>query len=276
MPRTTKAPPKAPTGQKSTKAKPTGARQTASSGRQRAPSTTATATAKPNKFDAIASASAKGDDDLAKQLTASLSDAKAKGSKPTADAKTDAKPKGPPKSAYAGRPVSDPAKVAARVKELKLRPRANVDVADLAQQLRATVPAVQQWLASRNGQQPAAPAPDAKPKVKAKPTAKESPDDIVASLHVQHEWVDKQPPWLKGRTLVMRYMLLRSGAVQSQLRRVLEPDGTTVPNFKDLPLDYRVQPEMSADGRRPVVLKGDLGPEALKVWLTRQGLTTPS
>lgn len=274
MPRTTpKAPPKAPKGQQSrTKGTATDARQKSTTARGRPPS--AAAKGKGNKFDQIAEATAKGDDQLAAQLSASLSQSKTK-AKPTADAKTDAKPKGPPKSAFAGRPVSDPAKVAARIKELKLRPRASVDVDALAVQLRATPDAVAAWLASRNG---AAPAKSTdKAKAPAKPAPKADTPKVQATkppfIALKQPWEGAVPsdmPELKGATLTLRYELLPDGTVTVTLWSIHDADGNHMTDAWKLPLDFRPIPERD-DRNRIVKLKGDPTKAALQQWLQQQG-----
>jgi hypothetical protein len=274
---------------------------------------------RPNPFDDIArqvnaDQEAKdrevGRDDLTPALAKSVDQAKAKRSgtsraatkpaKPARPAKpaTPAKPvkptvptkvqaNGKPTTTFKGRPTGNVQTVAARVKELNLRVRSDADIDALATRLRAVPAAVAEWLASRNGKQPAkatARQPAAKIKEtvaerKAKLAAKAKSEDkpkseFLTGITLHHPWTDRKPDYLKGRTLVTRYQVKVDGTVWATLTQLRESDGTLVPNFKDYPLDYR--PTQERDGRnRPVILKGDLEGPALRDWLLKQGIASP-
>jgi hypothetical protein len=308
MPRTTtqtpRKPAKASGGESGTKTP-----QRASTARQRGRSK-ATGNAKPNPFDAIAQASAKGDDDLARQLAASMGQAKgqrkgagtrvsdqeltarleaeakrARGGSPRSNSKADPKPKGRPASTFAGRPTSNPDTIAARAKEAGIRVRKDSDPADIATRLRATVEATAAWLASRNGspvkatakttaKQPAKTTAKATTaKAKAKPPKPTPPPHI----DVTHAWegaVPKGMPELRGASLIMRYELRPNGEVWSALWGILDPDGNRMQDGWQLPLDFRWNPER--DGRNRVIrLKGPtLDKSTLTAWLATQGLIT--
>jgi hypothetical protein len=268
MPRTTTTR-KAPTGGKSTRASQTPDAPPKGTTRQRGTSKDG-AKAKANRFDAIASAVAAGDDDLARQLQDSLSQAKAKGGKPQSDAKVDAKPT----STYKGRPTSNVETIAQRAKESGLRPRrtadGNFDVDGIATRLRATPAAVREWLGSRNAK-PTAPAKPAKPAAPAKP-AKPEAAPKAPSIRLRHVWVDREPDWLKGRVLVYSYTVdPTSGHVTSQLQAIHDANGVPVPNFKDYPADFRPVVETLGNGRK-LVLK-DRTTAGLETWLAKEGLT---
>jgi hypothetical protein len=286
-PRTTTTTRKAPTTTRAPKA-PTAPQKapTAQRGASKDGAKT-TAKGKANVFDDIARATAAGDDDLARKLQASISDAKAKRGPKSAnaasaksDGKVDAKPKGrpksasaaspAPKSAFAGRPVSDSAKVQARVKQLGLRPRANVDIDALAVQLRATPDAVTAWLAARDGSAPSAKATTAKPapKAKAKPNA---PAKLAVTL--RHPWVDREPDYLRHCTLVVDYRVdADDGHVTMQIRAIEGPDGKVLPDRgRDLPVDFRPVVQTLDNGRK-IVLK-DRTIAGLTAWLAKEGLT---
>jgi hypothetical protein len=267
--------------------------------------------AKPNPFDAIArqvnaDQEAKdreaGRDDLTPALAKSFDQAKAKrsgtGRAATKPAKPvrPARPTPPPKPAkpttparparptkvnangnrktFAGRPVSDPAKVAARVKQLGLRVRADADIDALATRLRATPAAIQGWLDSRNGQQPAK-VTTARTKATAKAKPNTAKSEWLTGITLQHPWTGKTPDYLRNRVMAIRYQVKGDGTVWATLIQLREADGTIVPNFKDYPLDYR--PTQERDGRnRPVILKGDLQGTALADYLVKQGLLHPA
>jgi hypothetical protein len=158
------------------------------------------AKAKPNPFDDIARQvnadleakdRAAGRDDLTPALAKSVDQAKTKraATKPAKPARP-AKVTGNGKLAFGGRPVSNPAKVAERVKQLGLRVRSDADVAAIAGRLRATPAAVSAWLEARNGKQPA----KAKERAKSKPQQpKQSKPAKVPTITLTHPWADKQP-----------------------------------------------------------------------------------
>lgn len=248
---------------------------------------------KPNPFDDIArqvnaDQEAKdreaGRDDLTPALAKSVDQAKgkraatkpakpARPAKPAAPAKP-AKPATPTKSAkrirptkvqangngvtFSGRPTTKVETVAARVKQLGLRVRADADVDAIAARLRATPDAVSAWMASRNG------TPTK--------TATTRPKTIKA-ITLGHVWGDKRPDWLYRCTLVTRYEVRPDGSVWTTLHQVLGPDGKVLEDFWKLPLDFRTQQEVRGNGRK-VNLK-DRTIAGLQTWLIREGLTTP-
>jgi hypothetical protein len=193
----------------------------------------------------------------------------AKPAKPTRPAKVQVNGNGKP--AFSGRPVSNPAKVAERVKQLGLRVRADADVDALAAKLRATPDGVSQWLASRNGstgqQQPAKASAKVKPSANAKQQQAKPP-----TITLGHVWGDKRPDWLYRCTLVTRYEVHPDGSVWSTLHQVLGPDGKVLEDFWRLPLDYRPTQEVQGNGRK-LILK-DRTITGLQTWLIREGLTT--
>jgi hypothetical protein len=221
--------------------------------------------------------------DQAKAKRAASKPAKpARPAKPAAPAKpakpaTPAKPARPTKVqaagngvTFSGRPTTKVETVAARAKEAGLRVRSDADIDAIATRLRATPDAVAAWLASRNGQQPA----KAPTTAKAKPTTTRQPDkpksDFLTGITLQHHWTDKTPDYLKGRTLVMRYQVRDDGAVFSTLTQLRDADGKVVPDFKDLPLDYR--PTQERDGRNRAVILKDRSQDGLRAWLVKEGL----
>lgn len=284
--------------------------QTAPTGRRRA-STKTKPTASSNRFDGIASAVAKGDDDLARQLSASIGKEKAKPAisrraarkvgkelaterqatarqakpKPTApdNGKTAPAPKATaPKAtgngvAFKGRPTTKVETVGARVKQAGLRVRATADVDQLAARLRATPEAVRAWLDSRNGSAPAAPKATTKAPAKStdKAPATAKPKEPKApTITVGHAFEGPPPksiPELKGSTLVLKYTALDDGTVQSQLWTVKGSNGEPLPDFWQLPLDFRPTVETLGNGRK-VHLKAPTK-EALRDWLDAEGLT---
>ena len=273
--------------------RPASGRQRPATARERASKpTTAKATAKPNPFDDIArqvnaDQEAKdreaGRDDLTPALAKSIDQAKAKRSgtdRAATKPATPARPAKPPKvqgngKTFAGRPVSDPAKVAARVKEAGLRIRADANVDAIAARLRATPDAVAAWLATRNGAPTKTPAnattrQPAKAKADAKP--KQVKPDKAPTITLGHVWGDKKPDWLYRCTLVNRYEVRPDGSVWSTLDQVLGPDGKVLEDFWRLPLDYRPTQEVQGNGRK-VILK-DRTIAGLQTWLIREGLTT--
>lgn len=210
---------KAPTTTRAPKAPSTP--QKAPTGRQRA---ARDGQAKGNKFDAIARAVATGDDDLARQLQDSITAAK------DGKAKAGSTRKGMPSvpddatgrkvvkvtSTYKGRPTSNVATIAQRAKESGLRVRASMDVADIAQRLRATPDAIAVWLAARDGSKPTAPAKPAKPAAPAKPAKPTAPAKLAVTL--RHPWVDREPDYLRGHVLRFTYTVdPNTGHVTSQL-----------------------------------------------------------
>jgi hypothetical protein len=261
-------------------------------GRQTAKTTGPT---KPNPFDDIArhviaeqeaKDRAAGRDDLTPAPAKSADQAKAKRSGTSRTATKPAMPARPTRptkvqgtgngKTFAGRPVSDPAKVAARVKEAGLRIRADADVDAIAARLRATPDAVSAWLATRNGAPAKTPAKSrAKQPANAKADAKPNrvQPDKVPTITLGHVWDDKKPDWLYRCTLVTRYEVRPDGTVWSTLHQVLGPDGKMLEDFWKLPLDYRTRQEVQGNGRK-VNLK-DRTIAGLQSWLIRQGLTTP-
>jgi hypothetical protein len=241
-----------------------------------------TAKAKPNPFDAIArqvnaDLEAKdreaGRDDLTPALAKSVDQAKPKRAStkpatPARSAKVQATGNG--KLAFGGRLVSNPAKVAERVKQLGLRVRSDADVAAIAGRLRATPDAVSAWLETRNRKQPA----KAKDRAKSKqPQPKQGKPAKVPTITLTQLWADKKPDWLYRCTLVTRYEVRPDGTVWSTLDQVLGADGKVLEDFWRLPLDYRPTQQVQGNGRK-VVLK-DRTIAGLQSWLIKQGLTTP-
>src|SRR5215213_6276582 len=173
--RTPTGAPRKPAGKSSTGSGSASGPQKARKRRESASKVTA-AKAKPNPFDDIARQvnadleakdRAAGRDDLTPALAKSVDQAKTKGAaikpaKPARPAKVQATGNG--KLAFGGRPVSNPAKVAERVKQLGLRVRSDADVAAIAGRLRATPDAVSAWLEARNRKQPAKAKSSAKSK----------------------------------------------------------------------------------------------------------------
>src|SRR5829696_7178585 len=237
---------------------------------------------KPNPFDDIARQvnadleakdRAAGRDDLTPALAKSVDQAKTKRAaikpaKPARPAKVQATGNG--KLAFGGRPVSNPAKVAERVKQLGLRVRSDADVDAIAGRLRATPDAVSAWLEARNGKQPA----KAQDSVKSKQQQpKRGKPAKVATITLTHLWADKKPDWLYRCTLVTRYEVRPDGTVWSTLDQVLGSDGKVLEDFWRLPLDYRPTQQVQGIGRK-VVLK-DRTIAGLQTWLIKQGLITP-
>jgi hypothetical protein len=178
--------------------------------------------------------------------------------------------------AFSGRPTTKAETVAARVKQLGLRVRADADVDAIAARLRATPDAVQAWLDGRIREQ-SAKATTARTKPATKATAKRSAKpkgDFLTGVTLQQEWTDKKPDWLHRHVLIVRYQVRDDGAVFRTLTQIRTPDGKILPNYKDYPLDFR--PTQERDGRnRPVVLKGDLKGPALRDWLLKRGIASP-
>jgi hypothetical protein len=295
--------PRKPAG-KSTGNRPASGPQKA---RNRRESVSKPTTAKaPNKFDAVAAAVASGDDDLARQLAASIGHGKGKAptapkatakGKPAKDnGKVDPKPKATTTKAtsngvtFAGRPTSNQATIAARAKEAGLRIRKDADPADIASRLRATVEATTAWLDSRNGSAPApkakatatapkAPAPKAPaPKAKAsKAPVKDAPapkEPKAPTILVGHRWSGPVPdglPEIKGCTLAVRYTVqLDDGLIVSQLWGIRDADGKHITDAWQWPLDFRPKVETSSRGRK-VTLK-DKTKAGLQAWLAKEGL----
>ena len=242
----------------------------------------AAAKAKPNPFDAIArqvnaDLEAKdreaGRDDLTPALARSVDQAKTKRAatkpaKPARPARFQVTGKG--KLAFGGRPVSNPAKVAERVKQLGLRVRSDADVAAIAGRLRATPDAVSAWLEARNRKPPAKAKDGAKSK---RQQPKQGKPAKVPTFTLTQLWADKQPDWLYRCTLVTRYEVRPDGTVWSTLDQLLDADGKVLEDFWRLPLDYRPTQKVQGN-RRKVVLK-DRTIAGLQSWLIKQGLTTP-
>jgi hypothetical protein len=240
------------------------------------------AKARPNPFDDIArqvnaDLEAKdreaGRDDLTPALARSVDQAKAKRAatkpaRPARPAKLQVTGNG--KLAFGGRPVSNPAKVAERVKQLGLRVRSDADVDAIAGRLRATPDAVSAWLEACNRKQPAKPKNRAKSKQQ---QPKQGKPAKVPTITLTQLWTDKKPVWLYRCTLVTRYEVRPDGTVWSTLDQVLGADGKVLEDFWRLPLDYRPTQAVQGNGRK-VVLK-DRTIAGLQTWLIRQGLTTP-
>jgi hypothetical protein len=272
--------PRKPAGKSSTGSRSASGPQKARNGRASASKLT-TAT-KPNPFDDIArqvnaDLEAKdreaGRDDLTPALAKSVDQAKTKRAAtkpatPARPAKDQATGNG--KMAFGGRPVSNPAKVAERVKQLGLRVRSDADVDAIAGRIRATPSAVSAWLETRNGKQPAKAKDSAKSKQQ---QPKQGKPAKVPTITLTHVWADKKPDWLYRCTLVTRYEVRPDGTVWSTLDQVLGSDGKVLEDFWRLPLDYRPTQEVQGNGRK-VVLK-DRTIAGLQTWLIKQGLTTP-
>jgi hypothetical protein len=256
-------------------------------------------TPKPNPFDDIArqvnaDQEAKdreaGRDDLTPALATSVDQAKAKRSgtsraatkpaKPARPAKpaTPAKPvkptpptkatdNGKPTTTFRGRPTGNVQTVAARVKELNLRVRPDADIDALATRLRAVPAAVAEWLATRNGKQPA------KVTTRAKAPAKST--DKAPTIAVGHVWDGPVPdgiPELRGCTLVVRYTVRQDdGIIVSQLWGIRDKDGQHITDAWQWPLDFRPKVETSSRGRK-VTLR-DRTKKGLQEWLAKEGLT---
>jgi hypothetical protein len=252
--------------------------------------------AKPNPFDEIARQvnadqeakdRAAGRDDLTPAPAKAVDQAAAKPSgtrrvatKPATPARP-AKPTRPTKVqasghgvTFSGRPTTKVETVAARVKQVGLRIRADADVDAIAARLRATPAAVSAWLATRKGA-PAKPQAKVRTKqpAKAKAKPKQGKPDKVPTVTLGHLWGDKKPDWLYRCTLVTRYEVRPDGTVWSTLDQVLGPDGEVVEDFWRLPLDYRPTQQVAGNGRK-LVLK-DRTIAGLQTWLIRKGLTTP-
>ena len=279
--RTPTGAPRKPANKVATGSRSASGPQQARNGRESASKVT-TAKAKPNPFDDIArqvnaDLEAKdreaGRDDLTPALAKSVDQAKTKRAatkpaKPARPAKVQAIGNG--KMAFGGRPVSNPAKVAERVKQLGLRVRSDVDVDAIAARLRATPSAVSAWLEARNGKQPAKAKDSAKSRQQ---RPKQGKPAKVPTITLTHVWADKKPDWLYRCTLVTRYEVRPDGTVWSTLDQVLGADGKVLEDFWRLPLDYRPTQAVQGNGRK-VVLK-DRTIAGLQTWLIKQGLTTP-
>ncbi len=272
--------PSKPAG-KSTGSRSASGPQKARKGRESASKVTA-AKAKPNPFDDIARQvnadleardRAAGRDDLTPVLVKSVGQATTKRvatkpARPGRPAKVQVT--GNAKLAFGGRPVSNPAKVAERVKQLGLRVRSDADVDAIAGRLRATPDAVSAWLEARNRKQPA----KANTSVTSKqPQPKQGKPAKVPTITVTQLWTDKKPDWLYRCTLVTLYEVRPDGTVWSTLDQVLGADGKVLEDFWRLPLDYRPTQAVQGNGRK-VVLK-DRTIAGLQTWLIEQGLTTP-
>jgi hypothetical protein len=252
--------------------------------------------AKPNPFDEIARQvnadqeakdRAAGRDDLTLAVAKSVGRATVKPSGTSQAATKLATPARPAKPTrptkvrangngvtFSGRPTTKVETVAARVKQARLRIRADADVDAIAARLRATPAAVSAWLATRYGAPTKPPAKaTTKPPAKAKAKPKQIKPDKAATITLGHVWDDKKPDWLYRCTLVTRYEVRPDGTVWSTLDQVLGPDGKVVEDFWRLPLDYRPTQEVQGNGRK-LVLK-DRTIAGLQTWLIRAGLTTP-
>jgi hypothetical protein len=253
-------------------------------------------TAKPNLFDDIARQvnadqeakdRAAGRDDLTLAVAKSVDQAKGErsgASRAATKPATPARPAKPPRPTkvqanrngvtFGGRPTTKVETVAARVKQARLRIRADADVDAIAARLRATPAAVSAWLATRNG---APTKTTAKVTAKQPATAKAKPKpmkpDMAPTITLGQVWGDKQPDWLYRCTLVTRYEVRPDGIVWSTLEQVLGPDGKVVEDFWRLPLDFRPTQQVTGNGRK-LVLK-DRTIAGLRTWLIRAGLTTP-
>jgi hypothetical protein len=249
---------------------------------------------KANRFDDLARAAVAGagTTDLTAQLQQSLDQAKAKpkdSPKETArdvvqpahrtvkeadDAK--AKPaKAAPKATsngktFKGRPTSNVDTIAQRAKDIGLRVRRDADIDAIAARLRATPDAVRAWLTSRDGSKPTATTKATTAKAKPKPEAK-APAQLAVTL--RHKWVDREPDYLRGHTLVVSYRVdPADGAVWMTITAIEGPDGAQLPHRGMLlPVDFRPQRQVMDNGRR-VVLK-DRTISGLTAWLAKEGLT---
>jgi hypothetical protein len=260
-----------------------------------------TAEGKANPFDTIAKMAADGAStaDLTDQLQQSLDQAKAKPvvtrrqAKPvgqdlaterqqakrtgtaTSQAKTaDMKVKPPTAVVFKGRPTSNLETIAQRAKESGLRVRASIDVADIAQRLRATEAAVSEWLAARDGSKPTASTKATTAKAKSAPRAPAKPEapPKPLSITLRHEWADREPDYLRGCTLVVNYRVDPDGTVWSTITAIEGPDGAQLPHRGMLlPVDFRPQREVHDNGRK-VILK-DRTIAGLTAWLQAEGLT---
>jgi hypothetical protein len=161
--------------------------------------------------------------------------------------------------------VSNPAKVAERVKQLGLRVRSDADVDAIAGRRRATPDAVSAWLEARKGKQPA--------KANNRAKSKQGKPAKVPTTTVTQAWADKKPDWLYRCTLVTRYEVRPDGTVWSTLDQVLGADGKVLEEFWRLPLDYRPTQAVRGNGRKVVLKDRTIG--GLQAWLSRQGLITP-
>ena len=263
-----------------TRGTPTGAQKART--RRESASKVTTAKAKPNPFDDIArqvnaDLEAKdreaGRDDLTPALAKSVDQAKTKraATKPARPARpAKGQVTGNAKLAFGGRPVSNPAKVAERARQLGLRVRSDTDIAAIAGRLRATPDAVSAWLEARNRKQPAK-AKDRATSKQQQP--KQGKPTKVPTITLTQLWADKKPDWLYRCTLVTRYEVRPDGTVWSTLDQVLGADGKVLEDFWRLPLDYRPTQAVQGNGRK-VVLK-DRAIAGLQSWLIKQGLTTP-
>jgi hypothetical protein len=271
--------PRKPAGGADKGTQPASGRHKGRKGRESASKATA---AKPNPFDDIArqvnaDLEAKdreaGRDDLTPVLAKSVDQATTeraatKPARPARSAKIQVTGNG--KMAFGGRPVSNPAKVAERVKQLELRVRSDADVDAIAARLRATPEAVSAWLEARNGKQPA----KERDRVKSnQQQPKQGKPAKVPTITLTQVWTDKKPDWLYRCTLVTRYEVRPDGTVWSTLDRVLGADGKVLEDFWRLPLDYRPTQAVQGNGRK-VVLK-DRTIAGLQTWLIKRGLTTP-
>jgi hypothetical protein len=285
--------PRKPAGRSNKGTQPASGRHKARKGRESASKAT---TAKPNPFDDIARQvnadqeakdRAAGRDDLTPASANSVDQATAKPSGTSRAATKPATPARPAKPTrttkiqatgngvtFSGRPTTKVETVAARVKQARLRIRANADVDAIAARLRATPAAVSGWLATRNGA-PATPQAKATTKQPAKPKGnpKQVKPDKAPAITLGHVWGNKKPDWLYCCTLVTRYEVRPDGTVWSTLDQVLDPDGKVVEDFWRLPLDFRPTQEVTGNGRK-LVLK-DRTIAGLQTWLIRAGLTTP-
>jgi hypothetical protein len=285
--------PRKPAGRSKAQGTQPAGRQKARHGREAASKAT---TAKPNPFDDIARRvnadqeakdRAAGRDDLTPASAKSVDQATARPSGTSRAATkpaTPARPVKPPRPikvqanrngvTFSGRPTTKVETVAARVKQARLRIRADADVDAIAARLRATPAAVSAWLATRNG---APTKPQAKATTKQPATAKAKPKqmkpDMAPTITLGQLWGDKQPDWLSRCTLVTRYQVRPDGTVWSTLDQVLGPDGKVVEDFWRLPLDFRPTQQVQGNGRK-LVLK-DRTIVGLQRWLIRAGLTTP-
>jgi hypothetical protein len=247
-----------------------------------------TAEGKVNPFDTIAkmAADGAGTADLTAQLQASIDQAKdgkakagtarkgmpsvpddATGRKVLRDkAKPDAKATGP---TFRGRPTSNVETIAQRAKESGLRVRASMDVADIAQRLRATPDAVRIWLTSRDGSKPTATTKATTAKAKPKPEAK-APAALAVTL--RHKWVDREPDYLRGHTLVVSYRVDPDGSVWTTITAIEGPDGAQLPHRGMLlPVDFRPQQDVQDNGRKTKLR--DRATAGLQAWLAKEGLT---
>jgi hypothetical protein len=102
----------------------------------------------------------------------------------------------------------------------------------------------------------------------------------VASVTLQHHWIDRTPRVLYGKHLRVCYRLRSDGCCTRQLVGVDDPSGTPFPSAQRVFRWFNWSEEQERDGRDgtggPVVLVADDDPEAaLLTWLESVGLIDP-